>query len=103
MEFKEIVHWINKIDQKLNEQYHDKKEIQILARTVKLSEEVGELCTEVLAHQGLQRKDKLEAHKTENITEECADVIFTTLLLAKAMNLDIEEGIKRKIEKINKR
>ena len=75
----------------------------ILAQTVKISEELGELCSEVLAHKSLQRKQKLDNHNKKNISEEFADVIITALLLAKTMNVDIEKALENKLKKINKR
>lgn len=51
----------------------------------------------------MQRKQKLDNHNKDNLSEEFADVIITTLLLAKAMNVDIEKALERKIEKVNKR
>ena len=73
------------------------------ARTIKLMEELGELCNEILAHDGDQRKDKLDKVENDGLPFEFADVLITTLLLAKSMNVDIEDALMRKIEKINKR
>ena len=75
----------------------------ILARTVKLGEEFGELCEEVLAYNSLQRKQKLDNHDKENLPEEFADVIITTLLLAKSMNVSIETVLEKKMQKLNQR
>lgn len=76
---------------------------RILAQAVKLSEEVGELCEEVLGHLSLQRKPKLDARKNGNLEKEFADVIVVTLLLANTMGVDVKEGLERTIEKVNKR
>ena len=105
MEFKDLLKFIEIEDERLKEYYggYSDQEKRILARTVKLTEELGELCNEVLAYNSLQRKQKLDNHDKENLPEEFADVIITTLLLAKAMNIDIEKALERKIEKINKR
>ena len=51
----------------------------------------------------MQRKQKLDNHNKDNLSGEFADVIITTLLLAKAMNVDIEKALERKIEKVSKR
>ena len=75
----------------------------ILARTVKLTEELGELCNEVLIGSKLQRKDKLDHQDKDNLSAEFADVVLCTLLLAKSMNVDIETALENKIEKIKKR
>ena len=104
MELKDLLKFIEIEDGRLKKYYggYSDQEKRILARTVKLTEELGELCNEILAHISFQRKQKLDNHK-ENLPEEFADVIITTLLLAKAMNIDIEKALKKKIEKVNKR
>jgi len=105
MELKYLLRFIANEDKRLKKYYgnYPDQEKRILARTVKLSEELGELCDEVLSFNTMQRKDKLENHDSENLSEEFADVLITTLLLAKATDVDIVEALKRKIAKINKR
>jgi len=105
MELKELLQFIATEDKRLKKYYgnYPDQEKRILARTVKLSEELGELCDEVLSFNTMQRKDKLENHDSENLSEEFADGLITTLLLAKATDVDIVEALKRKIAKINKR
>ena len=105
MELKELLKFIEIEDERLNKQYSgcSNQEKQILARTVKLGEELGELCNEVLAYNSLQRKQKLDNYNKENLPEEFADVIITTLLLAKSMNVDIEKALEKKVDKVNKR
>ena len=105
MELRELLKFIEIEDERLKKYYggYSDQEKRILARTVKLTEELGELCDEILAHNSMQRKQKLDNHNKDNLSEEFADVIITTLLLAKAMNVDIEKALERKIEKVNKR
>lgn len=105
MEFKDLIKFIKLQDKRLREQYgnYGDEEKRILARTVKLTEELGELCDEVLSFGSMQRKDKLDNHDKNNLPGEFADVMITTLLLAEVMNVDIEEALKAKIEKINSR
>ena len=105
MELKELLKFVEIEDERLKKYYggYSNQEKRILARTVKLTEELGELCNEVLAHNSLQRKQKLDNHDKENLLEEFADVIITALLLAKAMNVDIEKAFEKKIKKVNKR
>jgi NTP pyrophosphatase (non-canonical NTP hydrolase) len=105
MEFKELLKFIEIEDERLQKYYggYGDQEKRILARTVKLTEELGELCDEVLAFNSLQRKEKLDNHDKENLPQEFADVIIVTLLLAKAMNVDIEKALEKAIEKVNKR
>jgi len=105
MQLKDLIKFIKKEDKRLREYYGNYKdeEKRILARTVKLSEELGELCDEVLSFNVMQRQDKLAKHDANNLSEEFADVIITTLLLAEVMNVDIEKALKHKMQKINKR
>jgi NTP pyrophosphatase (non-canonical NTP hydrolase) len=105
MEFKEFKKFIKIEDKRLRDRFGNYKdeEKRILARTVKLAEEFGELCDEVLGYNSLQRKDKLENRDENNLREEFADVVITTLLLAEVMGVDIEEALTLKMEKINKR
>ncbi|HTW96147.1 MAG TPA: MazG nucleotide pyrophosphohydrolase domain-containing protein [Candidatus Methylomirabilis sp.] len=105
MRLNDLKKFIKKEDRRLKKHYGNYKDAEkrILARTVKLAEEFGELCDEVLSFNSLQRKDKLDKHDGDNLPEEFADVIITTLLLAESMNIDIEKSLKQKMEKINKR
>jgi NTP pyrophosphatase (non-canonical NTP hydrolase) len=104
MDFEELIGFIENEDKRLKERYGNlKDDTRTLARTVKLSEEFGELCNDVLAHYAYQRTSKLENHDREKIREEFADIIFTTFLIAKSMGIDIVKGIESKMEKIKKR
>ncbi|MFH0712793.1 MAG: MazG nucleotide pyrophosphohydrolase domain-containing protein [Candidatus Jorgensenbacteria bacterium] len=105
MQLKGLRKFIKKEDKRLRKHYGNYKdeEKRILARTVKLTEELGELCDEVLTYSSLQRDEKLKNHDKDNLLEEFADVVITTLLLAEVMNVNIEKALKRKIDKINKR
>lgn len=75
-------------------------EKDILTKTIKLNEEVGELCNDVLAVLKLQRKSKLERFEKRNFYEEFGDVIITTLQLANSAGVDIERAINDKLKKI---
>lgn len=79
------------------------EEKEILTLTVKLNEEVGELCNDILAILRLQRKSKLEKFDKRNMYEEFADVIITTLQLADAARVDTERAVNDKLKKIEKR
>lgn len=105
MEMKDLLKFVEIEDERLKNRYgsYPDQEKRILARTVKLGEEMGELCNEILAHSSLQRKEKMENHDKENLSEEFADVIITALLTAKAMNVDVEAALKKKVDKMNKR
>jgi len=102
MTLQELLDFIKSEDQRLIEHFGkgaDKEKI-ILARTVKLTEELGELCDEVLTFNKDQRKEKLENYNKENLPEEFADVIITAFLLAKVMRVDIEKALEKKVKKI---
>lgn len=78
-------------------------EKEILTKTVKLNEEVGELCNDILGILKLQRRAKLEKFDKHNIYQEFADVIITTLSLANAASVDIERAVSDKLKKIEER
>ncbi|MCK4651140.1 hypothetical protein KAT08_03110 [Candidatus Babeliales bacterium] len=82
---------------------HDNPKIISLAGAVKLTEEVGELCTEILAQNKLIRKEKLKNHNKKTLEEELVDVLITTLILAHSMDLNLEKTLKEKMKIVAKR
>lgn len=74
-----------------------------LAWTIKLMEELGELCREILTLYDIQRKEKIAIKDDKKIAEELADVIIVTLLLADNIDIDIYKSLEDKIKKIKKR
>lgn len=80
-----------------------KQEKDILVETVKLNEEVGELCNDILGILKLQRKAKQKVFDKRNIYEEFADVIITTVVLAQTTGVDLERALKDKLDKIEER
>ena len=76
---------------------------RILARTVKISEEFGELSDEVLASVGDQRKGKMAGRSDESLGAEFADVMITTFLLAKSLDIDIMSALDSKVQKIRQK
>ncbi len=104
MKFDELLDAVDYFDKSLQKYYsHDTPREDMFSRAIKLNEEVGELCSEVLSFSGQQRTIKLEEASEETLNGEFADVIITTLLLAKNMNVDIKSALRNKIEKITKR
>lgn len=77
-----------------------KREKDILAKTVKLSEEVGELSNDILSVLSLQRESKLRKFNKTNLYEEFADIIITTIVLANATRVDLSRAIKDKMSKL---
>lgn len=71
------------------------------ARAIKLIEEVGELFELILENDNLQRKDK-QIDKGK-LSEEFADVIITTMMLAERMQVDVEDALAKKIQKVIER
>lgn len=71
------------------------------ARAIKLIEEVGELFELILENDNLQRKDK-QIDKSK-LSEEFADVIITAMLLAERMEVDVDEALERKMQKVIER
>ena len=102
---KKLLKWVKKESERLEKDHkrYPDQDKQIFARTIKLGEEFGELCQEVLFHSYRQRKSKMDKFKKENLPDEFADVLITTLLLAQEMNVDIEKALEDKIKKIDKR
>lgn len=82
---------------------YSKAEREILVETVKLNEEVGELCNDILGVLKLQRKAKQRKFDKRNIYEEFADVIITTIVLAQTAGVDLERALKNKLDKIEER
>lgn len=78
-------------------------EKEILTKTVKLNEEVGELCNDILSVLKLQRKSKLDKFNKSNMYEEFADVMVTTIQLAVAAGVDIDRAVGDKLKKIEKK
>lgn len=76
---------------------------RVLARMAKLTEEVGELSEEVLGSLGYQRQEKLDRRLPEGIKNELADVVITTMLLAKSLDVDMAEALEWTMNKIRTR
>ncbi len=82
---------------------YSQTEKEILTKTIKLNEEVGELCNDILSVLKLQRKSKLENFDKRNFYQEFADVIITTIQLASAAGVDVERAVSDKLKKIENR
>ena len=83
---------INKIDNKLEFTHNNKNII------VHLTEELGEISRQILNPE-LKRQNI----NIENLKEEIADVILLLSKLANNNDIDIEEAVKNKIEKLKQR
>ena len=83
---------INKIDNKLEFTHNDKNII------LHLTEELGEISRQILNPE-LKRQEK----DLNNLEEEIADVILLLSKLANNNNINIEQAIKNKIQKLKQR
>ncbi len=102
---KKLLKWVEKEKGRLEKNHgkYSDQDKQVFACAIKLGEEFGELCQEILFHSALQRKSKMKKFKKENLSEEFADVLISTLLLAQEMNVDIEKTLENKMKKIDRR
>ena len=77
----------------------------VLANTVKISEEFGELCDAILESFGDQRKGKMDEHEEgdDELRDELADVLITVFLLAKRLDINVMDALERKITKIHQK
>lgn len=89
--------------QKLDYTLRTPREKEILTKTVKLNEEVGELCNDILSILRLQRKAKLERFDRRSIYQEFADVLITLMQLAVAARVDMDRAVHDKLKTINER
>ena len=105
MNFREFENFIDIEDGRLKNCYGDysSKENEVLFKMTKVTEEVGELCSEILAKFSRQRKEKLNSYSDEKLAEELIDIVITLSLLARSLDIDIEKTLIKKIEKIEKR
>lgn len=104
MEMKELLEFVSEQNEKLISSKSDVRlSERVLARMVKLTEEVGELADEVLASQGDQRQEKMGEKNKESLENEVADVLITTLLLAEILNVDVSVSLEKKMKKIRER
>lgn len=95
---KEIDNKIAIIDEYLSKQTNHSDLERTLMQTIKLSEEVGELCEVVLQETGGQMRSK--EHKKLDVGGEIADVIICTLLVAKRLNVDVWQEVDKKMIKV---
>jgi len=105
MDFEQLLKFVDVESKRLKKHYgeYPDKEKEALAMAVKLQEELGELCQEILFHYSLQGKHKADKFNKENLPNEFADVILITLILAKKMNIDIKKALSDKTKKIENR
>jgi len=74
------------------------KPLEIMAR---LTEETGELAREINHRFGPKKKKSTE--DTSDIEEEIADIIFTLTCLSNSLDLDMDRGFEKVMDKANGR
>jgi NTP pyrophosphatase (non-canonical NTP hydrolase) len=92
MEIKEaqriVDHWINTVGVRyFNE----------LTNMAMLTEEVGEVARIIARRYGEQSEK--ESDKTKDLGDEMADVLFVLICLANQTGIDLEEALKRNLDK----
>lgn len=105
MNLKKLEERIKNLHSEIKPKYklYTQEEKEILTNTVKLNEEVGELCNDILSILKLQRRSKLAKFDKRNIYEEFADVIITTIILSQTTGVDLERALNDKLKKIEQR
>ena len=105
MNIKNLQEKITSLNEQTRPHYklYTQAEKEILTKTIKLNEEVGELCNDILSVLKLQRKSKLQKFDKRNFYEEFADVLITTIQLASVAGVDIERALSDKLKKIAER
>lgn len=72
--------------------------LSILAR---LTEEVGEFAR--LVNHVWGSKPKKDSEKDQDLEEEMADIIYTLICFANSQNLDLDNGMRKTIDRVAKR
>lgn len=68
-----------------------------LTNMAMLTEEVGEVARIIARRYGEQSEK--ESDKSKNLGDEMADVLFVLICLANQIGIDLEEALKRNLEK----
>jgi NTP pyrophosphatase (non-canonical NTP hydrolase) len=106
MTIEELLNFIKQENQRLDKflgKRRRNQQTRAFAQTVKVNEEVGELCNAVLDNYSLQRKKKSKKGKENELVKELADVLITTLLLADTLKIDVKKALEKKTKLIKKR
>lgn len=91
--------WQRKINDWANQ--FEKPYFSPLSRMAALTEEVGELARVMNRLYG--DKPKKDEETIKNLEEEIGDVLFSLICNANAEGIDLDESLKKKMEKVNKR
>jgi len=98
MSLQDLIAEFRQIKAMLSERWPiENHEQRVLARTLKMMEELGELSDEILSSMKLQRASRVNEFSQEHLEEEFADVLSCVMLLGIELDIDIEKVIKQKI------
>jgi len=100
---KELLGFINEEKIKLDEKVDISEKEKILTQVAKISEELGEFINEILLNLSLARDEKLQELDKKNINNEFADVIISSMIVAKLLNIDIESALENRIKILKER
>lgn len=81
----------------------ENKQQRVFARTMKLTEEMGELADEILTSMKLQRSSKVDNFSQENLEDEFADVLACVILMGIELDIDVVRVMERKIASTRER
>lgn len=96
MEIKEVQKIVDDWIKEYGVRYFDE-----LTNTAMLMEEVGEVAR-IMARRYGEQSEK-ESDKNKDLGDEMADVLFVLVCLANQTGIDLEEAIKRNLQKKTKR
>ncbi len=100
---KNFLETIDKIDSNLKNYFSSMNQSDleiILSRLSKITEEVWELNSDILKK---YYKRKIDKFSEENLELEFADCMITLALLAKSLNIDLNNSLKKKFKIIKDR
>lgn len=77
--------------------------LRIFVSLIKLMEELGELCEQILGFKIQQRTEKMRSRNTTELEKELADVLITIFILAEDLKIDAFKAMENKIKVIKSR
>ena len=101
MDFKEFSIFLKHENDRLKLRYDNSE--TIFSDFAKLMEELWEFSEQVLGKYGFQKKEKNAKFNKQNLEEEFADVFIVLSLIWQKLDIDIENAVSKKIEKIKNR
>ena len=105
LELRELSTWARRQVRHIAENQNDNRKSLnlLLAQTVKLGEEVGELYAEILGGARLQRESKSARFSDETMRGEIADVLICVAILADLLDVDLTEATRAKMKTVDGR